>query len=292
MDGLPGGITHTIPVQQVENPNFDYGFGLDVTPVTAPAANGTYSAGQAITFRVTLKDGAGTRLHPVGVMPSYQDYLAGLESGITYYRFFQEPYATYYRRKHKEHHLLVAVSGPVQDIKPIYNITDLNADLDPTTGQVNSAQPVRDSFYGRPGKSTPAVPAATPPWPARLGRPGRRHHDLQRSGHRQAGHLPRGHQGPPRKSSAQVPTSKVINIQIGTTQVGQPSLNTGPCNSCHTGGSALSRVNHGLEIALPAPPATRRSASSWKGPSRCASTSSTRGRTASTSPSTSANRAT
>ncbi|NOU26888.1 MAG: cytochrome C [Polyangiaceae bacterium] len=236
---------YTIPVQQVENPNFDYGFGLDVTPVTAPAANGTYSAGQAITFRVTLKDGSGTRLHPVGVMPSYQDYLAGLESGITYYRFFQEPYATYYRRKHKEHHLLVAVSGPVQDVKPIYNITDLNADLDPVTGQVNSAQPVRDGFYGAaqevppfatlfggppawgvPGVDTVTfnVPATAKPGTYRVVIKGRREFLGQ-----------------------EVPTSKVINIQIGTTQVGQPALNTGPCNSCHTGGSALSRVNHGLD---------------------------------------------
>ncbi len=50
-------------------------------------------AGQDVTFRLTLRDGAGNRLHPQGSIPSYNDVIFGPnEAGIQYYRALLRPH--------------------------------------------------------------------------------------------------------------------------------------------------------------------------------------------------------
>jgi hypothetical protein len=73
---------YLIPVQQIAKPTWDYGFGIDLKPITPPNADGMYSPGMSIEFQFTLTDGSGKRLHPEGSMPSHQDYLDGEPSGI------------------------------------------------------------------------------------------------------------------------------------------------------------------------------------------------------------------
>ncbi|MGN6106349.1 MAG: cytochrome C, partial [Kofleriaceae bacterium] len=68
---------YTIPVQQVANPTWDYGFGIDLAVTTPPAANGTYAPGQTLTVKFTLRDGGGKALHAPGVLPTFLDYLSG-----------------------------------------------------------------------------------------------------------------------------------------------------------------------------------------------------------------------
>jgi hypothetical protein len=236
---------YIIPVTQVAKPQFDYGFAMDIEPITPAAADGTYAPGQAVSFRFTLLDGSGNRLHPVGSLPSYEDYLDGNDtSGIVYYNFFQESYATYYRRKHHEHHLIVDISGPAQDIQPTRHVTGLTTDVDPVTEDIITALPARDGFYGA-GAEIPSfanllggpatwvipptdvvtfdLPSDAAPGTYLIAIKGRREYLGQ-----------------------EIPTSKVIQIQVGTPTPTDIALNTGGCESCHNNGSDLSRVNHGL----------------------------------------------
>jgi hypothetical protein len=233
---------YLIPVQQVEKPNWDYGFGIDLKPLTPPNADGTYSPGTSIEFQFTLTDGSGKRLHPEGSMPTYEQYLEGEPSGIQYYRFFQEPFATYYRRKHREHHLLVSLTGPVQDAQSIHTVDNLETDVDPATGNIYSAQPGRDGFYGQGAEvpsfgvllsgalSTPvtdkvtfAIPADAKPGTYVAAIKGRRNY-----------------------MGEELPRAMVYPIQVGTTTVTTPKPTVGGCDACHKVGGDFSRINHGL----------------------------------------------
>lgn len=237
---------YAIPVHQVESPAWDYGFDIDLAAVTPPAADGTYAPGQSISFQFTLKDGSGKRLHDPGTMPSYQDFLAGnIPSGIQYYRGPLEPFATYYRRKHREKQLLLAVMGPRQDDKPIYEVVDILQKIDFATGIITSGTPAANGIYaaatgipsflvvfaGPPLWSLPStdtwtftIPPDAVPGTYSVVLKGRRAY-----------------------LGEDVPRAKVLKIQVGTTQPTNATLDTGHCNDCHQGGSALSRVNHGLD---------------------------------------------
>jgi hypothetical protein len=235
-----------IPVQQIAAPAYDYGFGMaleSVTPPQGPA--GSYLPGQAITFRVTLTDGSGKRLHPQGSLPSYQEYLAGVNSGLQYYRFFQEPYATYYRRKHREHHLIAAVSGPVQDIQPIRSVADLFVDVDPATGNINSARPERDGFYGS-GAEMPSFGALLG-GPATWGLPVTDTVTFNLPANARPGTYLLALKGRRNYLGQELPASKVVEFQVGSPERTQARLNTGGCSECHNGPSSLSRVNHALD---------------------------------------------
>jgi cytochrome c551/c552 len=235
-----------VPVQQIAAPAFDYGFGMAIEPLTPPQGPaGSYLPGQAITFRVTLSDGSGKRLHPQGSLPSYQEYLAGIDSGLQYYRFFQEPYATYYRRKHREHHLIAAVSGPLQDIQAIRSVADLFVDVDPATGNINSARPERDGFYGA-GAEIPSFGALLG-GPATWGLPVTDTVTFNLPGNARPGTYVVALKGRRNYLGQELPASKVIEFQVGSPERTHARLNTGGCKECHSADSALSRVNHALD---------------------------------------------
>lgn len=235
----------TISVQQVQNPKYDYGFQVDLDPVTAPRNDGTYAPGQQITFRVTLRDGAGNRLHAPGQLPTYEQYLEGVDSGIQYYRFFQEPYATYYRRKHREHHLLVGLSGPAQDIQPIHTITDIFADTDFQTNAVVTALPSRDGFF--------ATASEIPSFGTLLGGPPAWTNAVADTvsfnvpSDAKPGTYVAVVKGRRNYLGEELPRAKVLRIQVGSPAVTVAALNTGNCSNCHTGGAALNRINHGID---------------------------------------------
>jgi hypothetical protein len=237
---------YLIPVTQVVNPPLDYGFSLELAPVTPTAPDGTYAPGQEVSFQVTLRDGSGNRLHPVGSLPSYNDYLAGDTNGIQYYRFFQEQYATYYRRKHREHHLIVDIQGPAQYIQPTRHDVNLATDVDPVTNAIFTATPSEDGFYGE-AQEIPSFtnllggPASWAIAPSDIvsfiisadAQPGT--YFVQLKGRREylGEEIPRG--------------APVVQIQVGTPQVTQAVIGVGGCQNCHNGGAALTRVNHGVD---------------------------------------------
>ncbi|WP_224248610.1 cytochrome c3 family protein [Hyalangium gracile] len=239
---------YTIPVEQVAQPAYAYGFDIDVNAITPPRADGTYAPGTSIQFRLTLKDGAGRRLHPQGSLPTYNEVISGsVESGIQYYQAFFDPTATYYRRKHRERMLMTQIIGPAQLIKPIRSIIDMEGFLGPndvqTLGtferdgvfsQFQTFPPGNDLFGGafdpaHLGWAAPVSDAWTYDIPANAV-PGT--YLVTVKGRRTF-------------MGEDLPASKTIEIQVGTRQRTTAPLTTGPCNSCHSQGGELSAVLHG-----------------------------------------------
>ena len=240
-------VPYTIPVTQIAAPTWDYGFAIELTALSLPAANGTYAPGQTLTFRFTLRDGSGKPLHAPGVMPTFFDFLTGnTPSGIDYWNV-TEPTATYYRRKHKEKQMLVAIQGPAQDGTPIHETVDLIGDILATTdGSVVTATPSAQGFFG--------AAVAVPPWKTLIGLtpldapvgdtvtftlPG----DAKPGTYSVTMKARRSYLG------EEMPRATVLRIQVGTTTPTAKVFTTGNCESCHSGGSDLTRVSHAIPLA-------------------------------------------
>ncbi|WP_163989556.1 cytochrome C [Pyxidicoccus caerfyrddinensis] len=238
---------YEIPVEQVKNPEYSYGFKLELAALTPPRPNGTYAPGSDITFQLTLRDGAGKRLHPKGVLPPYNEVAPdGTESGLQYYRAFFDATTTYYRRKHRERMLMAQIIGPAQNIQPVRSIVELGAFLDPDIDAQVVATPERDGVFAQfttfpfanvlfggafidpnlwnqinTDTWTFTVPANAAPGTYLVTAKGRRVY-----------------------LGEDLPGSTTIEIQVGTPQHTQATLTTGPCNSCHSQGGELSQVLH------------------------------------------------
>jgi len=241
------GQPYMIPITQIPSPPFSYGFSIDVDALTPPRADGSYAPGSDITFRLTLKDGAGKRLHPVGVLPSYNDVISGFSTaGIQYYRAFFDPTTTYWRRKHRERMLMAEFIGPAQNVQPIRSVIDLDAFLNADNVQITGTFgqdgiyaefrtfPTAHDLFGAafdpdhaewavpvPDTWTHHVPADAPSGTYYLNIKGRRTY-----------------------LGEDVPFSRTVEIQIGSTQRTKPALSTGNCTNCHTGPSSLGKINH------------------------------------------------
>jgi hypothetical protein len=238
-----------IPVEQVANPPYGYGFSMDVAALTPPGADGTYAPGSEISFQLTLRDGAGQRLHPAGSLPSYNEVaFIGNEAGIQYYRAFFDATTTYYRRKHRERMLMSQIIGPAQDIQPIRSIVDIDAFLDPAVDEPVIATQERDGVFAQfttlpfanilfrgaffPGENLWARPN-TDTWKYTLpanAKPGT--YLVTVKGRRTY-------------LGEDLPASRTIEIQVGQQERTHATLTTGPCNTCHSQGGELSQVLHG-----------------------------------------------
>ncbi|MCY1017249.1 cytochrome C [Pyxidicoccus sp. MSG2] len=238
---------YELPVEQVKNPEYSYGFKVELAALTPPRPNGTYAPGSDITFQLTLRDGAGKRLHPKGVLPPYNEVAPdGTESGLQYYRAFFDATTTYYRRKHRERMLMAQVIGPAQNIQPIRSIVGLGAFLDPDIDAQVVGLPQRDGVYSQfttfpfanvlfggafidpnlwnqinTDTWTFTIPSNAAPGTYLVTAKGRRVY-----------------------LGEDLPGSTTMEIQVGTKQRTQATLPTGPCNTCHSQGGELSQVLH------------------------------------------------
>jgi len=231
-----------VPLTQVAAPAFDYGFQMDLQILTPPAPDGTYAPGQSITLQFTLMDGSGNRLHTPGVMPSYLELLTGqVTSGINYWRGFAEPFATYYRRKHREKQLNLAVMGPAQDLQPIYSVVDV---FDLFGETVTTGTPAVDGVWAA-AASVPSF-AAILSGPSGWALPSTDTWTFTIPEDAAAGTYLAALKGRRSYLGEDTPKSHVISFQVGTTETTEASLPTGGCGACHSGGGSLGRVLHGL----------------------------------------------
>ena len=241
------GDPYEFPLTQVDEPEFDYGFDIQVNALTPPGPHGYYEAGSDITFQVTLEDGAGNALHPQGSLPTYADVVFGVEdSGISYYRAFFDPSATYWRRKHRERMLMAQIIGPNQDIQPIRTIAPLGIFLDAQDTEVTGT-PAVDGVYSEAALLPPsnvifggAFTPGNPQW-------------FEPNVDTFTFHIPEDAGAGTYKVSIKgrrvylgedIPRTTTIEIQVGTMTETEPVLTTGPCTSCHSGGGDLAVVLH------------------------------------------------
>jgi len=235
---------YTIPVEQVVSPTWDYGFVIDLAIVTPPGPTGVFAPGQTLQVKFTLRDGAGKPLHPPGALPTFANYLSGQDPpGIDYWNM-NEKVMTYYRRKHMEKQMLIALEGPLQAAGPIRNTVDLfGGILASRDGAVITATPELNGFFGEA--------AAVPAWSTLIGlQPA----DSPVSDTTQftlpANALPGTYKitMKARRSylGQELAVAKVIELQVGSTVRTPEHLGTGACRDCHQGGADLTRIGHGL----------------------------------------------
>lgn len=237
---------YTIPITQVAAPTWDYGFGIGLQVLTPPRPDGTYAAGTSLQVQFTLRDGSGKRLHEPGSLPSFVDYLTGNNpAGIDYWNV-AEPVMTYYRRKHKEKQMVVAIDGPVQSTVPVRETLDFFGQIFTTTdGSLITATNAANGFYGEA--------SAVPPWKTLVGidpidtpvhdsvtftlPP-----DAKPGTYKIVMKARRSYLG------EELPRASTLEIQVGTTERTTKAFSTGGCKACHSGASDLARMSHGLGL--------------------------------------------
>ncbi|MCX7170550.1 MAG: cytochrome C [Proteobacteria bacterium] len=236
-----------IPVEQVSNPEYAYGYAIAIESLTPPSADGTYPPGATLTFRLNQLDGAGKRLHPPGSLPTYNEFRAARNgAGLQYYRGFDEPAAAYYRRKHRERMLMAQIIGPVQQLAPIRSIVQLEDFLGNNVTQT-VGRPERDGIYSEfqlfPPSNDMFGGAFDPKhagWDAPV--------SDQFSFHVPNNAVPGTYlvtvKGRRVYLGEDIPATRTIEIQVGTAQRTQPRLTATNCASCHNQGGALVLLLH------------------------------------------------
>ena len=237
---------YLIPVEQVTAPIYEYGFRIDVDTLTPPGPQGYYQPGQSLTFRVTLRDGAGNRLHPQGSLPSYNDVVFGPnEAGFQYYQGFFDPTWVFWRRKHRERTFIAHFMGPAQNAQPIRSVVPLDQIVTEDMQSVGTLErdgifdvwkvfPTTDGVFGGAFDPTHAGWAA----------PGSDTFSVQLPGNAPAGSYRLTTKARRVYHGEDIAYTRTIEVQVGTTQPTSPTLQTGNCQTCHVDGGALSEVLH------------------------------------------------
>jgi hypothetical protein len=239
----------TIPVVPVAAPPYAYGFEVDVEAVTPPAPGGVYAPGTSVTFQVTLRDGAGTRLHPDGSLPSYFDAMFGPNpAGIQYHRSFFDPPAVYYRRKHRERTMVAQIIGPAQNIQPIRSIVELSTFLDPSTESQTIGTLQRDGVYAQAAffpRADDLFGGAFDPAHAAWGQPVSDRFTFDLPADAQPGTYVVSLKSTRVYMGEDTPVTTTVKIQVGAPQVTAAQIGVGSCATCHNQGGELSKVLHG-----------------------------------------------
>jgi hypothetical protein len=243
---LKSGSPYVIPITQVASPPYDYGFSIDVEALTLPGAGGYYLPGQDVTFRITLRDGAGNRLHPEGSLPSYNDVIFGAnDAGIQYYRAFFDNTWVFWRRKHRERTLLVHIMGPAQNVQPIRSIIPLDTLLTQDVQLVGELS--RDGVFAQ-SKVFPTTDGifggAVDPAHAGWAEPGSDTWSFHLPEDAEPGTYRVTAKGRRTYFGEDIAFTRTIEIQVGSLAPTESSLTTGGCSSCHTGGGSLAIVPH------------------------------------------------
>jgi hypothetical protein len=239
------GLRRTVQVAHAAPEDFPYGYGFQpaLDAVNAPANGSYYVPGETVRFQVSFRDGAGRRLHPAGSLPTYGQFLRGeVPSGLRYYNGFALFPTLYYALKHREGLMAVALLGPLDRLKTPQTTVALE---EFGGGQADFATPAVDGFTslfadippnpivfgGNPGDDDTPVSDIVPITIPADALPGTYIATLKA-----------------RREWGGEALSRAVTreIQIGTATPTPFVAKTGPCNTCHTGASALPNLLHGL----------------------------------------------
>lgn len=221
---------------------FGHGFQTTLTPLSAPGNGQFYLPGEAVSFRVNLLDGQGRRLHPVGSLPTYLDFVSGqVPSGIDYYNGFQLNPTLYYALKHREALFIYSLQGPTNKLKQAKTVLTPDLFFQP---QVPVATPGADGYSGVIQTVPPAFVLFNPPaWGTPVSdvltftipndaEPGTYVFTVKA-----------------RRNFGGERLARVVTaaLQVGSTAVTSHSPIVGACGSCHTGNSDLTKLLHGTK---------------------------------------------
>jgi hypothetical protein len=236
-----------IPVTFTSNTEYAYGYAIDIASLTPPRADGTYAPGTKLSFRLSQLDGAGKRLHPLGSLPTFNEFRDGKNvAGLQYYRGFEEPAVAYYRRKHRERMLMAQIIGPVHQLEPIRSLVQLEDFLGNNVTQF-VGRPERDGIYSEFQLFPPSndmFGGAFDPKHAGWAVPVTDQFTFHVPNNAVPGTYYVTVKGRRVYLGEDLPASKTIAIQIGTTQRTEPRLTATKCSECHKEGGALGLLLH------------------------------------------------
>ena len=222
---------------------YDYGFQITLDPVSNPANGSYFMPGENVSFRVTFSDGSGNRLHPLGSLPTFGQFVRGeVSSGLRYHDFSISP-TLYYALKHRESNMLRALAGPTDKLRTSLSVVTPDQLLLPQVTNASApvdgfsavAQEVPEVSILLAGLSNPAIwdtPVSdiltfTIPNNALPGT-----YVAAIKARREFG-------------GETLNRAVTTEIQVGTTAPSTFTARTGNCNSCHQGPSGFGQVLHG-----------------------------------------------
>jgi hypothetical protein len=225
----------------------DYPYGYGFQPelsILNPPASGYFMPGDTVRLQITFRDGQGNRLHPPGQLPTYGQFVRGeTASGLRYYDGFRLFPTTYYALKHREGNLIVTLSGPADRLKTPTQTVDGAEFFGP---QANVATPAVDGYS--------AVATLVPPggvlfgglfFPPAWDTPVSDTYDLTLPADAPFGTYVAATKARREWGGEALNRAATLSVPVGPTPT--PFVaKTGPCNTCHSGPSALGNVLHGL----------------------------------------------
>jgi hypothetical protein len=222
--------------------SFPYGYGYvpSLSTLNAPSNGQFYLPGESVTFRVTLRDGQGNRINPLGSMPTLKDILTGEDqTGIRYYNPTLIP-SLYYALKHRESNTFVGLAGPVHKLKvanhvvqiPDFFLPQVPTALRATDGWTGLAYTIPSPLvlFGVIPADTPVSDTVTLTIPADA----------------EAGTYVASYKGRREFGGEALNRGATLDINVGTSSPLPFVSATGQCSTCHQGASEISKVLHGI----------------------------------------------
>ncbi len=221
---------------------YRYGFSTEIAVVNPPANGAYYQPGEALQLRTTYRDGAGTRLHPEGSLPTYGAFLdRTIDSGLRYYDGLRQLLTAYYALKHREGLAIVTFGGPTNRLKQSQHLVGFN-DLF-FSQQTITATREEDGYTGLFQLNPPIENQAIPElWYA----PVSDTITFVIPADAEAGTYVVATKGRRDWGGEALNTGGVAEIQVGQSEATQFTPTTGRCNSCHQGQATFSKLLHGI----------------------------------------------
>ena len=223
---------------------YRYGFTPQIEVVTAPANGQYFVPGEGFDFRITYRDGAGTRLNPPGSLPSYAEFLGdAIDSGIRYYDGFRQVLTVYYALKHREGNNIWALAGPTSKLKTSGHVVPLSDFFTLAFTQIPMATRAEDGYTSVfnlvPNPAYELDPFLSTQRPSDLVH-------VTVPADAEAGTYMLSF-----KSRRDWGGEAIVKAVTKEVQIGQaaPTVfvpKTGNCNGCHTGRTSLDNVLHGI----------------------------------------------
>ena len=221
---------------------YRHGFQPQIDVVTAPANGQFFVPGEGFDFRITYRDGAGNRLNPPGSLPSYSEFANDqIDSGVRYYDGFRQVLTVYYALKHREGNNIWAFAGPTDKLKVSGHVVPLSDFFNLAFTQIPMAT-VPENGYTSVFNLVPNPAYEVDPFLSTQ-RPSDLTH-VTVPADAQPGTYVLSFKSRRDWGGEALVQAKTIDVQVGQSAPSTFVPKTGPCNTCHSGESALNKVLH------------------------------------------------